>query len=176
MKGKKTVGDRFYISPSSSKFADEYEKWFKDALVLRGMELAAPLEGSELKKWIRTGISSPSIVRFEIVEKSSKVPVGFCMLYDINEAARSAKISLYIAEPVFRYRGFGCEVLNLLCKYALTELKLHSLWCEIPSYNSGALSVFEKQGFSLVGIRHHAGVIDGKYFNLHIFELINKRY
>lgn len=176
MKGKKTVGDRFYIAPSSAKNLEYYEAWFKDDLVLRGLGLTEALEGTTLKKWVRSGITSPTIVRFEIIEKSTKKAVGFCMLHDIDEQARSAKIALYIADPVYRYRGFGCEVLNLLCKYALSELKLHSLWCEIPSYNSGALSVFTKQGFRLVGIRTHTGLINDKYYNLHIFELINKRY
>lgn len=176
MKGKKTVGNRFYISPSSQKFLPEYENWFKDDLVLRGMGLNEPLEGSALKKWLRSGISSPEVVRFEVIEKSTKKAIGFCMLHDIDESASSAKIALYIADPVYRYRSFGCEILNLLCKYALTELKIHSLWCEIPSYNSGALSVFTKQGFRLVGVRTHAGKINDKYYNLHIFELINKVY
>lgn len=176
MKGKKMVGDKFYISPSSIKFLENYETWFKDKLVLRGLNLKEPLEGQDLKKWVRSGITSPKIVRFEIIEKSTKKPIGFCMLHDIDEEARCGKIALYIADPVYRYRGFGCEVLNLLCKYALTELKLHSVWCEVPSYNSGALSVFQKQGFREVGVRTHTGLINEKYYNLHIFELINKRF
>lgn len=176
MKGKKTVGDRFYISPSSQKFLPDYENWFKDELVLRGMSLAEPMEPAVLKKWVRSGITSPNVVRFEIIEKSTKKAIGFCMLHDVDENASSAKIAVYIANPVYRYRGFGCEILNLLSKYALTELKLHSVWCEIPSYNSGAIRVFEKQGFRLVGVRTHAGKINDKYYNLHIFELINKVY
>lgn len=176
MKGKKTVGDRFYISPSSPKLLSEYQAWLKDPLILRGLQLKQPLEAPALKKWLRFGITSPTVVRFEIVEKATKKLVGFCQIHDIDEEARSGKVAVFIADPLYRFRGFGCEVLNLLCKYALLELKLHSLWCEIPSYNSGALSVFGKQGFALVGVRTHAGVIDGKFYNLHIFELINKRY
>ena len=144
MKGKKIVGDRFYISPSSQKYLPDYEGWFKDELVLRGMSMTEPMEPAVLKKWVRSGITSQNVVRFEIVEKSTKKAIGFCMLHDIDPIASSAKIAVYIADPVYRYRGFGCEILNLLCKYALSELKIHSLWCEIPSYNSGALSVFAK--------------------------------
>lgn len=176
MKGKKMVGLKFILSPSSSKYFDNYTEWLKEPLIMRDMRLAEPMAEPVQKKWFRQGISSTAVVRFEIIEKNSKKPIGFCMIYDLDTNINSAKVAVYIADPLYRYRGFGSEVLSLLCKYALYEHKIHSLWCEVPSYNSAALSLFRKQGFTECGTRHHAGKIGDEYYNLTTFELINQSY
>lgn len=176
MKGKKMIGVKFLLNPSQSKNYDYYTEWLKEPLVMRGMKATEPMTEPMQKKWFRQGLTSLSTVRFEIVEKATKKPVGFCMIYDVDEEISSAKIAIFIGDPVYRFRGFGSEALNLLCKYALYELKLHSLWCEVPSYNSACLSIFRKQGFTEVGTRHHAGKLGDEYYNLTIFELINQSF
>lgn len=176
MKGKKMVGLKFILNPSQSKNYEYYTEWLKEPLVMRGMNIAEPMSETVQKKWFRQGMTSLSTVRFEIVEKSTKKVIGFCMIYDLDAVVNSAKVAVFIGDPVYRFRGYGSEVLNLLCKYALYELKIHSLWCEVPSYNSAGLSIFRKQGFTEVGTRHHAGKIGDEYYNLVIFEMINQSF
>ena len=176
MKGKKMTGVKFILNPSSSKYYENYTAWLSENLVMRAMELSEPMQEAQQKKWFRQGITSTNTVRFEILEKATKKPIGFCLIHDIDERISSAKVAVYIGDPNYRFRGYGSETLNLLCKYALYELKLHSLWCEVPSYNSGALSIFRKQGFTECGTRHHAGKIGDEYYNLTTFELINQSH
>lgn len=180
MKGKKIVGDRFSILPSSNKNLPLYTQWLKDPLILRGLQFEHELDEVAFKKWFKQG-NQNNYVRFEIMEKSTKKFVGFAILHDIDSRVRSGKVAIFICDTVYRYRGFGSEILHLVCKYALNELKLHSVWCEVPSYNSACLKVFAKQGFTECGTRHHAGMLvdkDGvdKYYNLTTFELINNVY
>lgn len=176
MKGIKMTGVKFMLSPSAMKYYDCYTAWLGDNLIKRGLGLSDALDETAQKKWFRRGINSPDVVRFEILEKATKKPVGFCLIHDIEPKVRSAKVAVFMCDPVYRFRGFGSEALNLLCKYALYELKLHSLWCEIPSYNSGAISIFKKQGFTECGTRHHAGMLGDEYYNLTTFELINQSF
>lgn len=180
MKGKKIVGNRFSILPSSNKNSSLYVQWLKDPLILRGLQLESELDEVAFKKWFKKG-NQPDCVRFEIIEKATKKYIGFALVHDIDTRVRSGKIALFICDTVYRYRGFGSEILHLVCNYALKELKLHSIWCEVPSYNTACLKVFAKQGFTECGTRHHAGMLvdkDGidKYYNLVTFEFINNVY
>lgn len=176
MKGTKMTGLKFILSPTSNKYYENYTAWLQDSLVMRGLGINEPLQEQMQKKWFRQGVTSPTTVRFEIIEKATKKPVGFCMIHDIDENVRSGKVAVFICDPVYRFRGFGNEALNLLTKYALFDLKLHSLWCEVPSYNSAGLSLFKKQGFTECGTRHHAGKIGDEYYNITTFELINQNF
>lgn len=177
MKGKKMTGLKFILNPTSAKYLDNYTTWLSDGLVMRGLGWSEPADATTLKKWLKqSGNTSTTAVRFEIIEKATKKPVGFCMIHDIDDVVSSGKVAVYMCDPVYRYRGFGNEALNLLVKYALFELKLHSLWCEVPSYNSAALSLFKKQGFTECGTRHHAGKLGDEYYNITTFEIINQNF
>ncbi len=176
MKGTKMTGLKFILSPTSTKYYDCYTTWLSDNLVMRGLGWSEPLTEQAQKKWFKQGANSATTVRFEIIEKATKKPVGFCMIYDIDTVVSSGKVAVYMCDPVYRYRGFGNEALNLLVKYALFDLKLHSLWCEVPSYNSAGLSLFKKQGFTECGTRHHAGKLGEEYYNITTFELINQNF
>jgi RimJ/RimL family protein N-acetyltransferase len=73
---------------------------------------------------------------------------------------------LGIGDPGERRKGYGTEVLNLLLRYAFSELNLFRLSAVIPEYNAGALRLFEKAGFLQEVRRRQALNRDGRFWDL----------
>ena len=76
----------------------------------------------------------------------------------------------YYLAPEERGKGYGTEVVRLLCEYAFRHLNLRKVWAKVHSDNIPSIRVLEKNGFSLSGrFREHVWS-DGRYLDELIYE------
>jgi RimJ/RimL family protein N-acetyltransferase len=92
--------------------------------------------------------------------------VGFARLYWIEWNNGSGNLELGIGNREDRNRGFGCDALNLLLRFAFAELNLFRLTAVIPEYNAPALHLFRKFGFVDEIRRREAIYRDGRRWDL----------
>ena len=78
---------------------------------------------------------------------------GLVDLYDFDPKNRRAGIGIVISSVLSRNKGYGSEVLELICEYAFGVLDLHQLYAGVGSENKPSLHLFKKLGFDQTGVK-----------------------
>jgi len=115
-------------------------------------------------------------LRLAIVLQETQETLGFIDLFDFNPAHRRAGIGIVIASCKMRQKGFALESLKLLTNYAITHLKLHQLYANIPEDNLPSRKLFEKANFVQIGTKKDWILVDGNYKNEILYQLIKHVY
>ncbi len=106
---------------------------------------------------------------FAVIENESGKLVGIAGFNWINWQARWGEI-LYYLSPEEREKGYGTEIVRLLCEYAFVHLNLRKVWAKVHEDNAPSIRILEKNGFTLAGrLREHVWS-DGQYLDELIYE------
>ena len=93
-------------------------------------------------------------------------------LFDFDPKNRRAGIGIVIASQQSRNLGYGAEALELLCGYSKVTLELHQLYCNILDDNKPSIHLFEKLGFTKVGVKKDWIASNGKFKNEILYQKI----
>ncbi|PWL38614.1 GNAT family N-acetyltransferase [Flagellimonas aquimarina] len=99
--------------------------------------------------------------------------IGLIDLFDFDPKNRRAGIGVVIANTENRNKGLGAEAISLLCNYAFTTLDLHQLYANILEGNDASIHLFEKLGFSKIGVKKEWIRTNSGFKNEIIFQKIN---
>ena len=80
-------------------------------------------------------------------EQAPERLIGFVKLFWIEWAHGNGFIQIGIGDPADWNKGYGFDALNLVIRFAFSELNLFRLTARIPAYNLAALALFGKAGF-----------------------------
>lgn len=92
--------------------------------------------------------------------------LGFARIYWVEWNTGSAYAQLGIGDTADRHKGYGSEALNLLERFAFNELNLYSLRAVIAGYNTPALELFKKAGFTEEARQREALLRYGKRWDI----------
>jgi len=107
------------------------------------------------------------------IENDSAETIGTIDIFDFEPLHKRAGIGILIADEQNRKNGFASEALDILIHYCFNTLQMHQLYCNITSDNTESLNLFQKKGFSLIGIKKDWLIFPkGKKDEL-MFQLIN---
>tara|TARA_R110000868_G_scaffold4211_16_gene26828 strand:- start:17982 stop:18506 length:525 start_codon:yes stop_codon:yes gene_type:complete len=98
--------------------------------------------------------------------------IGLIDLFDFDPKNRRAGIGIVIASQQSRNLGYGAEALELLCGYSKVTLELHQLYCNILDDNKPSIHLFEKLGFTKVGVKKDWIASNGKFKNEILYQKI----
>jgi diamine N-acetyltransferase len=96
-------------------------------------------------------------------------------LFEFDPKNNRAGIGILIKNNDDRNQGIGTESLELLIKYAFYNLNLNQLYANIDSENTASLKLFAKFGFQKIGIKKQWNLVNGKYKDEILFQLINQQ-
>ena len=132
---------------------DELYKWENDTELWYLGYTQVPYSRYDLKQYILSpkNLYESKQVRFMIVYKAEKKPVGTIDLYDFDPHNRRAAVGI-IVDKNYQRKGFAAEALSLLCEYAFSFLNLHQLYAYIPTKNEPSKRLFEGCGFENKGL------------------------
>ena len=104
-------------------------------------------------KWMEeeVGELSPASHFFSIRTLAEDKLIGECGLDVVNWSGRDAFVGLGIGETEYWNKGYGTDIMNVLLRYAFTELNLKRVTLGVFEYNPRAIRSYEKAGF------HHEG-------------------
>lgn len=102
-----------------------------------------------------------------------KERLGMIDIFDLDPKDRRAAIGILIAKEEDRRKGYGAEVITLICNYCFAHLGLHQVYANVTANNSGSKSLFEKCGFSKVGVKKDWVLINGKFKDEILYQFIN---
>ncbi|GAB5539446.1 MAG: GNAT family N-acetyltransferase [Salibacteraceae bacterium] len=87
-----------------------------------------------------------------MMETSSKKLAGCIDVFDFDQKNRRASIGV-LTEPDFRGKGIAKSALKLTEDFCFSQLEIHSLYAEVLETNVPSRTLFEKSGFTMIGIK-----------------------
>lgn len=103
-------------------------------------------------------------VPFSVVELDGGTLVGSAVLWNIDTHNRSAHIGLGLL-PSCRGKGYGTDVVAVLCRYGFVVRGLHRLQIETLSDNTAMLRSAERNGFVREGVLRSAAWVMGEFLD-----------
>lgn len=88
-----------------------------------------------------------------IIQTLDKRAVGASDLYEIDFFHQRAGVGILIHQSEDRRLGLATDALTALDQYAMETLGLHQLYALISEDNTPSIQLFEKNGYSLTGIK-----------------------
>lgn len=154
------------LEPFAERFvSDSYLGWLKDDETTRWLVKAGPSVGlDEVRAFCRTMIDSADDCFFAIVDKTDGAHIGNVRLGHIDWAAGESRFGMMIGTASARGRGIGTEVMGLVERFAFDVLKLDALRFPVVADHAGALRMYEKAGFAVLGPWPEDFVKDGRSF------------
>jgi len=111
-------------------------------------------------------------LRLVITLKKDDTVVGLIDLFDFNPHHKKAGVGILILKK-YQQKSFGENALKVFQRYAFEHLDLHQLYANISLSNQGSLHLFEKLGFSKVGIQKDWLKVKTAYKDVVLLQLIN---
>lgn len=99
--------------------------------------------------------------------------LGLIDVFDLEPKDRRAAIGILIAKGEDRGKGYGEEAVSLVCKYCFLHLGLHQVYANVSVDNSQSIKLFEKRGFQKVGVKKDWTLMNGKFKDEILYQLIN---
>lgn len=99
-------------------------------------------------------------------------PIGSIDLFDFDPTNKRAGIGILISENE-QNKGYASEALELLIKYCIDTLQLHQIYCNISIDNQASIKLFEKYNFTSIGLKKDWILVNGKWVDEYIFQLIS---
>jgi RimJ/RimL family protein N-acetyltransferase len=103
-------------------------------------------------------------VQFSVVELEGGTLVGTAVLWDIDNHNRSAHVGLGLL-PSSRGKGYGTDVVAVLCHYGFVVRGLQRLQIETLSDNAAMLRSAERNGFVREGVLRSSAWVMGEFLD-----------
>lgn len=115
------------------------------------------------------------VVPFSVVELEGGTLVGTATLWGIDNHSRSAHIGLGL-RPATRGKGYGTDVVAVLCHYGFVIRGLHRLQIETLADNVGMLRAAEHNGFVREGHLRSSAWVLGEFLDEVILGLLAEEW
>lgn len=115
-------------------------------------------------------------LRLVICNRDDDTPIGLIDVFDLEPKDRRAALGIIIVNEENRGKGYGAEVLSLISKYCFTHLGLHQLYANVTADNLTSIKLFEKSNYKSVGTKKDWVLVNGKFKDEILYQLINDVY
>jgi len=130
-------------------------QWENDPEIWKISQTLIPYSKYTLKQFIDSAqedIFSAKQVRFMINLLHTKQTVGILDIFDIDFINSRAGMGILIDKD-YRNQEIGTEAVLMALTYLFDTLHFHQIYCNVLNNNSISMKLFEKCGFSVVGIK-----------------------
>jgi len=132
-----------------------FSRWNRNSEYSRLLNSSSgPLQSPKrAAKWMEEEMNklSPASYYFSIRTKVDDRLIGELGLDVVDWCGREAFVGLGIGEPEYWSKGYGTEAMNILLRFAFTELNLKRVTLTVFEYNPRAIRSYEKAGFKHEG-------------------------
>ncbi len=111
---------------------------------------ARPMKSAKSNaKWMEEEVAEMSLASyfFSIRTIAEDKLLGELGLDVVDWVGRDSFVGLGIGEPEYWSKGYGTDTMNVLLRYAFTEINLKRVTLSVFEYNPRAIRSYEKAGF-----------------------------
>ncbi len=158
------------VAPDAETVAEALARWSQDSEYARQLDSmpATPWSVKQTKEEIEKELEkeAPNDVSFMIRTLADDRLIGFIGLEDIQWTHGDAFVGIGLGEPEYRGKGYGTDAMQVILRYAFTELNLHRVTLTVFEYNPRAIRSYEKAGFVIEGRQRQYLHRDGRRWDL----------
>jgi len=146
-----------------------FVQWHRDSEYMRLLDTDPPrLHSSKaIKEWIEKDLEKQTdMYWFAVRALEDDRLVGDITLSVINWGSRDAFAGIGIGEREFWGKGYGSDAMQLLLRYAFTELNLRRVSLTVFEFNQRAQRSYEKVGFRLEGRQRQIMQREGRRWDI----------
>ena len=114
-------------------------------------------------------------LRLVICKNKNFKAIGLIDLFEFDPRNNRAGIGIIIKSESERNQGVGSQALELTINYSFKNLNLNQLFANINAENSASIALFAKFGFEKIGTKKQWNLIDGKYQDEDLFQLLKNK-
>jgi RimJ/RimL family protein N-acetyltransferase len=152
-------------------------QWYEDDEFMRLLNATAAYPRAErhFKEWLDIDPKNNEFL-FMVRTVAGDKLIGYVQLDGILWNHRNAWLAIAIGDRDDRGKGYGKEALHLLLGYAFRELNLHRLQLTVFNYNTGAIRLYEKAGFTREGTYRQFLLRDGQTYDMYLYGLLREEW
>jgi RimJ/RimL family protein N-acetyltransferase len=132
-----------------------FPRWNRNSEYQRLLNSSArPMQSPKAtQKWMEKELDemSPASFYFSIRTLAEDKLIGELGLDVVSWPGRDAFVGLGIGETEYWSKGYGTDVMNVLLRFAFTEVNLRRVSLSVFAYNPRAVRSYEKAGFRYEG-------------------------
>jgi len=144
--------------------------WSHDSEYWRLMATMPPFPWTQegVKKFIEKELEkeNPRNIFFAVHRLDDDRIIGEVGLDGISYAHGDTYVGIGIGEKENWGRGYGTDAMNVILRYAFTELNLHRVSLTVFEYNPRAIRSYEKCGFRMEGHTREAMQREGRRWDI----------
>lgn len=171
-------GARLRLTAVANSDLGVIENWWSDAGFLRLYDAgpAYPRSRARLAKRVEEGQKGQSNFLFGIRTLSDDLLIGLLELDGVTWSNGTTFFSVAIGDEANRRQGYGREATSLGLDFAFQELNLHRVCLTVFEYNSAAIALYERMGFTHEGsFREHLHR-DGKRHDMLLYGMLRHEW
>jgi RimJ/RimL family protein N-acetyltransferase len=175
MKYKIIEGPNVSLCATLEEYFPSFLGWVNDlesALLIGRMP---PFSPSDEAAWLSRYRPPSQDKAFTVFKHDDDKPHGIVSLDSVDTANRHAYLGMII-DSQMRGQGIGEEAFRLAAEYAFYVMNLHSLRGQAYSFNTTMLHMAEKLGFQDVGRFRESRLVNGRYYDTFIQDLLEQDF
>lgn len=130
----------------SQQHAEATFRWVADPVIARNVGIRARVSLKSTRQWVADAGGDDTRLAFAITLDDRHV--GNVVLDQIDRAAGTARLSIYIGEPDARGRGIGQQAVRLAMDEAFDTQGLGRVWLIVHAGNAPAIAAYQRAGFT----------------------------
>jgi RimJ/RimL family protein N-acetyltransferase len=136
----------------------------------------ASFTAEKLLDWMRDQRKNATGYPFVIRLQADDRPIGACGLYDVNWHSRKAEVGIGLADVADRGKSFGSDAMRVLLRYGFDIVNVNRIGLRVASYNTGAITSYEKVGFKVDATLREAVYRDRQYHDVLIMSILRAEW
>lgn len=149
-----------------SEMSKAFPRWYRNSEYQRLLNSSIhPMQSPKATlKWMEEELNEISLAShyFSIHTLAEDKLIGEIGLDVVTWPGRDAFVGLGIGETEYWSKGYGTDVMNVLLRFAFTEINLKRVTLSVFAYNPRAIRSYEKVGFRHEGRKRQALNREGK--------------
>jgi RimJ/RimL family protein N-acetyltransferase len=160
------------------KLAEIYSLWGRDSHFSRLLDSGVSRQWSKKKwkEWLEKDLENLRSFPFVIKTIEGDRPIGFVGLGEPDWAHGDCYVGIGIGERDYWGKGYGTEAMQLILRYAFTELNLRRVSLSVFEYNPRGIRSYEKAGFKEEGRLRKYLHRDGKRWDILFMGILQEEW
>jgi RimJ/RimL family protein N-acetyltransferase len=160
--------------------AKAFARWDRDSEFRRYLDSGAAnlVSANKIEKEIEEELNenSPRSYSFGARTLTDDALIGIVDLFVHNWPGRDAFVGIGFGEREYWGKGYGTDLMNLILRYAFTELNLQRVTLNVFEYNPRAVRSYEKVGFRHEGRMRQALNKEGRRWDMLFMGILREEW
>ena len=166
------------LRPPEPEDIETLYQWENDTSIWKVSHTITPFSKYIIKKFIENShldIYETKQYRFiiDLKNKTGIEAIGTIDLFDFDPYHNRIGLGILIKEDKHKQKGYASIALELLINYVFNTLLVHQLYCNICPNNKASLALFQKHGFTIIGLKKEWLKTSAGYEDEYMLQLVN---